>query len=130
MALSAVSRYEFIADAMHWIATYNLDGIDIDWEYPVGPPWGGLPIVTRAEDAETYITLLTELRRAWSGGVAKAAYLYDGDLFITYEDEQSLGHKVDYIREKGLGGIMIWEYGHDLDSDLLEALNDHIRRTE
>lgn len=271
MALSVASRYEFIADAMDWIKKYNLDGVDVDWEYPVGPPWGGLPIVTRPEDADTYIMLLREMRtafdvlseelgrpltltvavpaspwfidaidvlavqekvdylklmsydfyggwsgqtghaanlynnpndpdgwstdqavtaflnagirpekllmgvpfyaRAWRGvgpdndglfqpyassayddglnwmdiqskimtdpsyvrywdDVAKAPYLYNGDVFITYEDAQSLAHKVEYIRAKGLAGIMIWEYGHDLDADLLSALNEAIKRSE
>ncbi|MCL6613314.1 MAG: glycoside hydrolase family 18 protein [Firmicutes bacterium] len=271
MALTQENRAEFIADALRWIKEKGLDGIDIDWEYPVGPEWG-VPIKTRPEDAQNYVALLKELRvaldkasmelgrklcltvavpaspwfltaidikavqeqvdylkmmsydyyggwsattghasnlynnprdpawggwstdqavtaylqagakpekillgvpfyaRAWKGvppennglfqkykeaayadglsymeikskiltdpsfvrywdDVAKAPFLYNGDLWITYEDEESLDYKVKYVREKGLAGIMIWEYGHDLHADLLEALNESIQRT-
>ena len=272
MALTAKNRAEFVADVEDWIRKYDLDGVDIDWEYPVRPEWGQ-EIKSRPEDAENYILLLTDLRvaldklgeelgkhlavttavpasgwfpgvidvlrlqeqvdylklmsydyyggwsgttghaanlynnpedpewggwstdqavnlylnagvtpskllmgvpfyaRAWRGvgpennglfqpyessaydhglnfmdiknhfltdpsyvrywdDVAKAPYLYNGDEFITYEDEESLAYKVAYIREKGLSGIMIWEYGHDLNAELLRSLNDSIEATK
>ena len=271
LAIKAENRTAFIIDALNWLSKHNLDGIDIDWEYPVGPPSGGLPIVTRPEDAETYILLLQELRialdafsqilgrqltltvavpaspwfidaidvlavqeqvdffklmsydyygswsrttghtanlynnpadpeeggwstdqavtaflnaginagqillgvpfyaRAWRGvppennglfqkyeaaaypdgltymdlkskiltdasftrywdDLAKAPFLYNGDLWITYEDAESLAYKVDYIRKKGLAGIMIWEYTHDIKAELLTALNHSIEQ--
>ncbi|HEY8392236.1 MAG TPA: glycoside hydrolase family 18 protein [Capillibacterium sp.] len=264
LAINPEQRAAFILNALEWISKYNLDGIDIDWEYPVGPPEGGLPIVTRPEDAETYVLLLHELRialdafakilgrpltltvavpaslwfieridlpavqaevdylklmsydyygswskttghtanlytnpddpagwstdqavtaflqagikpeklllgvpfyaRAWRGvpdvnhglyqkyreaaypdgltymdlqskiltdpgfkrywdDVAKAPFLYNGDLWITYEDAESLAYKVKYLKEKGLAGIMIWEYAHDINAELLKTLN-------
>ncbi len=269
MALTKASRTQFINDVAGWLINYNLDGVDIDWEYPVGPEWGQ-EITSRPEDADNYVALLSEMRktfdslekkidrnlsitvaipastwfpetidvkavqehvdylklmtydfygawsdttghasnlynnpadpewggwsvdqtvsmymaagvtpkkillgvpfygRAWSGvnpsadglfqeyaeplyedginwmdikdkiltdssfkrywdNVAKAAYLYNGDVFITYEDEETLANKVDYIMEKGLGGIMIWEYGHDINAELLHSLNDAIK---
>ncbi len=267
LALSPTSRAEFAADVLRWIAKYKLDGVDIDWEYPVGPE-GGLEIKTRPEDAENYIYLLSDLRRAldglsarlgrpltlttavpalawfpkvidlarvqeavdylklmsydfyggwsattghtanlcpnpqdptgWSAdqavqlylaagvkpeklllgvpfyarawrGVspendglfqpfasaayehglsytdlkerflsdpryvrywddqAKAAYLFNGDEFITYEDARSLACKADYAQRLGLAGIMIWEYGHDLSGELLEVLHTSLK---
>ncbi|HHW12627.1 MAG TPA: glycoside hydrolase family 18 protein [Firmicutes bacterium] len=268
MAKTKENREEFISDAINWIVQYNLDGIDIDWEYPVGPEWGQ-EIKSGPEDADNYVALLTELRtafdalskelgrpltvttavpasawftqvidvnavqeqvdylklmsydyyggwsattghasnlynnpndpawggwstdqavtvylnagvkpekilvgvpfyaRAWRGvppennglfqpykeaayphgltymdiqskiltdpsfkrywdDVAKAPFLYNGDLWITYEDAESLAYKIEYIREKGLAGIMIWEYAHDINEVLLEALNQAI----
>jgi len=252
MALTPENRAAFTADALNWLEGHDLDGIDIDWEYPVG-----------REEGENYILLLADLRqglnrlmerlsrpltlstavpaaswfpraidldrvqqqvdylklmaydfyggwspttgqtanlyrnpqdpadwsvdqavqlylaagvrpdklllgvpfyaRAWRGvapengglyqpytssayehglsytelqrfladpsykrfwdDTAKAAYLYNGQELISYEDPQSLAHKAAYVREKGLGGIMIWEYGHDLSGQLLEALH-------
>ncbi|UHA76170.1 fibronectin type III domain-containing protein [Paenibacillus sp. 481] len=46
---------------------------------------------------------------------AKVPYLYNPTTktYISYDDEQSIGLKTDYIKTKGLGGGMIWE----LDSD-------------
>jgi chitinase len=46
---------------------------------------------------------------------AQAAYLsLDGDTltqnkFISYDDEKSIQSKIRYVREKGIGGTIIWE---------------------
>ncbi|MEU9333401.1 glycosyl hydrolase family 18 protein [Streptomyces sp. NPDC048290] len=36
-------------------------------------------------------------------------------VFISTEDEQSIGAKADYVLDKGLGGTMIWELAGDYD---------------
>lgn len=268
MALTKESRKVFIDDAVNWIKEHKLDGIDIDWEYPVGPDWG-LPIKTRPEDAENFILLLKETRealdkaekelgrplglsiavpastwyvekidikeaekyvnyikimsydyygawsettghhtnlynnpadpawggwstdqaiqlylekgiqpqkilmgvafygRAWKGvapdndglfqpykeaafpdgisytdiekllqsgeytrywdDTAKAPFLYNGDTWITYDDEESLDYKTKYVQEKKLGGIMVWEYGHDIEERLYSFLHKAAR---
>lgn len=43
--------------------------------------------------------------------------------FISYDDPESLQVKAQYIREKGLGGAMFWEYSHDPDGVLLGSLH-------
>ncbi len=53
---------------------------------------------------------------------AKAPYLYDGDTFISYDDEQSLTEKVQYVNWQGLGGIMYWEYSSDETGTLMRTL--------
>ena len=60
VALTAQSRATFAASCVDFIRTYNFDGVDIDWEYPVG---GGLPGNTsRPEDKQNYTLLMLELR--------------------------------------------------------------------
>lgn len=49
-------------------------------------------------------------------------WLFNGSTFITYDDEQSIGYKTQYIRSKGLGGAMIWELSQDPNRVLLNAL--------
>lgn len=46
---------------------------------------------------------------------AKVPYLYHPETgqFISYDDEQSLAIKCRYIKEKKLGGAMVWELGLD-----------------
>ncbi|WP_297430342.1 glycoside hydrolase family 18 protein [Clostridium sp.] len=53
---------------------------------------------------------------------AKAAYLKKNDSFITYEDEESIDFKVKYIKSRGLGGAMFWEYNQDYKGILLNKL--------
>ena len=70
-----------------------------------------------------------EFTRYWDD-TAKAPYLYDGDTWITYEDEQSLTEKLNYISNKGLRGIMAWEYAHDMKGVLLDGINKNVFRNE
>ena len=44
-------------------------------------------------------------------------------MFISYEDAESIGWKVRYILENGLGGAMVWELGLD-GGNLLTPLSD------
>ncbi|MCU6712334.1 glycoside hydrolase family 18 protein [Paenibacillus sp. J5C_2022] len=53
---------------------------------------------------------------------AQAPYLFNGNTFITYDDEQSLACKSRYVKEQGLAGAMFWEYGCDTSGTLLNAL--------
>ncbi|MEG2769460.1 MAG: glycoside hydrolase family 18 protein [Oscillospiraceae bacterium] len=44
---------------------------------------------------------------------AQMPYIFNGSTFINYEDKESIKVKTDYIKEKGLGGAMFWEFGGD-----------------
>src|SRR5580698_7531414 len=59
MVLTAESRRVFEDSVMEFLAQYDLDGLDIDWEYP-GLPGAGHPY--RAEDKQNFTALLAELR--------------------------------------------------------------------
>lgn len=58
-ALTPASRYKFAREVNNLIKQYNLDGIDIDWEYPVNSASG---IKSRPEDRENFTLLLTAIR--------------------------------------------------------------------
>ncbi len=59
---------------------------------------------------------------------AMVPWLYNGSTFISYEDEESMEAKGQYIRTKGLGGAMIWELSQDPDKILLNSLYKGIRK--
>jgi chitinase len=269
MANDPALRAAFVANVCAWLENHDLDGVDIDWEYPVGPEWGQ-EIKSRPADKQNYITLLQELRNemdtlgektgkryglstavpasgwfpkandvkaaarivdslklmaydyyggwnantghhsnlynnphdpawggwsteqaldeyiwagvptekiilgvgfyghAWQGvevgpyedtpglfqpfqslpfeqgtiswtqiaeflkpgsgytrywdNLAGAPYLYNGDIWISYTDEEHIKLITDFIKEKRLGGVFVWEYGHDMNAELLEIL--------
>src|SRR5690348_12698795 len=58
-ALTAESRKTFIDSVVAFIERYNLDGLDVDWEYP-GMQGAGNRF--RPEDKQNYSALLRELR--------------------------------------------------------------------
>ena len=56
---------------------------------------------------------------------AQAPYLWNPEeaVFISYENARSIAAKMRYLKEKGLGGAMFWEYSDDPEGELLEALD-------
>ena len=62
-------------------------------------------------------------QRHWDS-TALAPYLWHeaSRTFVTYEDTISFAHKVRYVREKGLAGLMFWEYKQD-DGTLVDFLH-------
>ena len=68
MALTGQSRKVFIDSVMEFLTQNNLDGLDIDWEYP-GLPGAGHPF--REKDRQNFTLLLKELRARFTGETAK-----------------------------------------------------------
>ncbi|WP_127494964.1 glycoside hydrolase family 18 protein [Paenibacillus glycanilyticus] len=58
---------------------------------------------------------------------ARAPYLFNGSSFISYDDEESIRRKCDYVKASGLGGLMFWEFGCDRTRRLLNAIQDAFR---
>jgi chitinase len=77
-----------------------------------GPDYGRL--------AEEYINKNGYIRY-WDDE-AKAPYLFNGSTFLSYDDEESLRHKCDYIKKQGYGGIFYWEHKCDPSGTLLSAI--------
>ena len=61
-AKSQQSRDVFIKSVQEIVSTYGLDGIDLDWEYPVNGAWGLMD--SAPEDRDNFTTLLKETRAA------------------------------------------------------------------
>ena len=56
---------------------------------------------------------------------AKAPYLFNETTkhFISYDDEESVKLKCQYVEEKRLGGVMFWEYSSDPKGYLLNVVH-------
>lgn len=60
VALSEASRTKFARSCVEFITEHGFDGVDLDWEYPVG---GGLETnKNRPEDKQNFTMLLKEIR--------------------------------------------------------------------
>jgi chitinase len=81
------------------------------------------------EDTIDYRALMNEhleergFARFWDDD-AQVPWLYSPEsrVWISYDDPTSIALKAAYVREHGLGGIMIWELGGD-DGNLLNAID-------
>jgi GH18 family chitinase len=56
--------------------------------------------------------------------IAQAPYIYDGGRrrYLGFENERSLKAKLDYAKDKNLGGIMVWAIDQDDDKNTLLKL--------
>ncbi|MDF2541557.1 MAG: glycoside hydrolase family 18 [Herbinix sp.] len=60
--------------------------------------------------------------------VSLVPWLFNGSTFITYDDEQSMSEKAKFMKEKGLGGVMIWELSQDPNRVLLNSLYQELHQ--
>lgn len=92
------------------------------YDIPVRPMWGGG--YTFLKDS---LVNQKGFVRYWDEA-SKAPYLYNADkkIFLTYDDEESVKAKCLYVKEKGLGGVMFWEYFSDSKLYLLKAINEEL----
>jgi chitinase len=91
-------------------------------------PSNGTPSDWRGGDGDWSVLSQTRLKdpkyvRHWEPD-ARVPWLYDSTsgTWVSYDDPQSVGEKVRYVRERGLGGVMIWELGGD-DGSLMRAIS-------
>jgi len=114
MALTAESRRTFEESVMEFLAHYDLDGLDIDWEYP-GLPGAGHPF--HAEDKLNFTALLEELRSRFDAEARKThrrLYLTiamgAGDDVIAHTEMRKVQRYVDTVN------LMTYDY-YEADSD-------------
>jgi chitinase len=57
---------------------------------------------------------------------ASVPYLYNAQqqIFVSYEDPQSIEGKCRFVLSHNLGGMMFWEYSNDPSGTLLRAISD------
>jgi chitinase len=66
--------------------------------------------------------------RYWDS-TAQVPYLWNAQthVFVTYDDTQSLKLKADFVKARGLGGMMYWEQSQDPGGELLGVLSAALR---
>ena len=45
---------------------------------------------------------------------------------ISFDDEESIKYKREYIKERHIAGVMFWQYTSDPKEYLLTAVNEHL----
>lgn len=101
MVLTAKSRKKFIDSTIEFAKKHELDGIDIDWEYP---GLVGIGNTYRTEDKENFVLFLKELREALNKlGKENGKYYLETiaagafDEFIEVNDMGAASKYLDYV---------------------------------
>ena len=91
-------------------------------------PGTGKPSGWHEHDGDWNVLAQTRVKdshyvRYWESA-ARVPWLYDSTsgTWVSYDDPQSVREKVRYVRERGLGGVVIWELGGD-DGSLMRAIS-------
>lgn len=122
-AATAARREKFAASCVEFIAEQGLDGVDLDWEYPVSG--GAAGTVHRPEDRENLTKLLQELRtrldrqgrrdgKTYSLTMAGAA----GSWYLKQIEPARAADLVDHIFLMGYDFHGTWEKYADFNAPL------------
>ncbi|RAL06586.1 class V chitinase [Aspergillus homomorphus CBS 101889] len=125
LAASEAKQRKFFRSLTSFLATYDFDGVDIDWEYPVDGDRGGQEV-----DFANFPRFMTNLKHALRGTGGR------GELSLTLPtsywylrnfDIKSLAKSVDYFNYMSYDLHGTWDRGNKWTGDYLDA---HTNLTE
>jgi chitinase len=100
-ALTRESRQRFVESAVEFVRRHDLDGFDVDWEYPGLP---GYANVNRPEDKQNFTVLMAELRAALDKEAAARSRKYlltfaagASSNFLEHTEMDAVQAFVDYV---------------------------------
>jgi len=89
---------------------------------------GRIPRGTWEKGSEDYKVLENKGYPGFWDADAKAHWIYNGNTFWSYDNEESVAAKMDYIKSEELGGVMFWELtGDDTDGTLIHAIGSGLQ---
>jgi len=112
-ALTPESRKLFVESAVEFVRRHDLDGFDVDWEYPGLPGYGN---VNRPEDKQNFTALMAALRTALDaeGKARGRRYLLTfaagaSASFLEHTEMDAVQAHVDYVN------LMTYDFRGDWD---------------
>jgi chitinase len=103
VALTEQSRAIFADSCLQFILKYGFDGVDLDWEYPVGG--GEADNINRPEDKQNFTLLLKKIRETFDAQSAKDGKTYlltiaagAGSSYAANTELNLIHQYVDYIQ--------------------------------
>lgn len=90
------------------------------------PATGGAPGTYEA-GIEDYKVLKNLNYPLYRDPITQVPYLYNGDIFWSFEDPTSLANKIDYLKANGLRGAMVWSLdGDDASGTLMNTVGSEL----
>lgn len=96
-----------------------------NFNYGLYQPYMGANAINFSQIAANYLNNPSFVR--FFHPESKVPWLFNGSIFISYDDLESIRYKSEYIIENGLAGATIWEQSQDPNRVLLYYLNDSLR---
>lgn len=111
----------------HWVnveaGTAGLGGIGYTGEFPYGS--------TGYQNIAAHLVDQQGFERHWDS-VGQVPWLWHAEqnIFVSYDDPESMAIKANYVRTQGLRGIMFWRYESDHNNDLLKAIYNNLKHSD
>lgn len=109
MAASAAGRKVFTETAVAFVRKYKMDGVDIDWEFPVAGGHGDVP--HSPDDGKNFTLLVQSLRKAFDAAGAADGKTYEVGVTVSpnpgygkHLESKALGALVDFFN------LMTYDY--------------------
>ncbi|KAL2802725.1 glycoside hydrolase superfamily [Aspergillus granulosus] len=125
LAASEANQRAFFKSLIKFLSTYNLDGIDIDWEYPVADNRSGRP-----EDFKNFPKLLKNLKaalKATGGRDGLSITLPASYWYLQHFDIKNMDKHVDFFNIISYDLHGTWDRGNKWAGEILNA---HTNLTE
>ncbi|PWY66472.1 class V chitinase [Aspergillus sclerotioniger CBS 115572] len=125
LAASEANQRKFFKSLTSFLATYDFDGVDIDWEYPVDSDRGG-----REEDYKNFPKFMANLKSALMGTGGRdrlSLTLPTSYWYLRHFDIKSLAKSVDYFNYISYDLHGTWDRGNKWTGEYLDA---HTNLTE
>ncbi|KAL3257000.1 hypothetical protein ABHI18_007162 [Aspergillus niger] len=125
LAASEDNQMKFFRSLASFMATYNFDGVDIDWEYPVDSDRSG-----RKEDFQNFPKFMLNLKNALKGTGGRdelSLTLPTSYWYLRNFDIKALAKSVDYFNYMSYDLHGTWDKGNKWTGEYLDA---HTNLTE
>ncbi|KAM5470007.1 hypothetical protein MferCBS49748_002771, partial [Microsporum ferrugineum] len=122
---SEANQREFFKSLISFMATYDFDGVDIDWEYPVDKDRGGRP-----QDFENFPKFMANLKNALksTGGREEVSLTLPASYwYLQHFDLKNLSPHIDYFNVMSYDLHGTWDKGNKWTGNILNA---HTNLTE
>jgi chitinase len=127
--LTDTSRAAFAASAVDIVRKYDLDGVDIDWEYPGRPGLEGN--IYRRDDKQNFTLMFRDLRHALDSIKEQThkTYLLTTAVggFVTFLDNTEMGKAQQYLNYINL---MTYDFGGDVAGHHTNLYNSKLYQTK
>ncbi|KAL2116052.1 hypothetical protein VTJ04DRAFT_10307 [Mycothermus thermophilus] len=122
MASTFTNRHTFITSVVQYLIKYGLNGVDLDWEYPVAVDRAGHP-----DDFQNFVLLVAEMRRAFDRedpGWTITLTLPTSYWYLRGFDLQGLQKHVSWFNLMSYDLHGMWDYGNKWTGPYLRGHTD------
>lgn len=126
----AVQQQTFVTSAVNFINKYNLDGIEIDWEYPGATDlygWAGSTPTEYPDDGTNYLAMLEKMRAALPSGKSLSICAPSSFWYLQNFPIKQMSQYLDYVMMMTYDLHGQWDYNINSTGPYLRS---HVNQTE